>query len=154
MSFNSTGTTTLSGTVTCNGTSFDVNTLSPDSTTNASIAVEAVGDGLGTLMGGSWTESDTNPKDISYSNTGLSMTGTKTESGSITEDVMTITFSSYASTHVYAVSGTVNLSITFDGTANTQFGTITANLTFSGGGGHLAELEFKLQFPCCPAGAH
>lgn len=135
LSFSSTGpggTTTYAGTITCNDTSFDPNTLSLNGTTEATMAMSAMEDGMYAVFGhaGSWNVSGNN---VSWSTTGLSMTGTDTYNANIETTVLTITFTNYASAHVYVVSGTVNMTQITDTSANTASATATVNLTFLGG---------------------
>ena len=126
------GTPTFTGTITCNDTTVDPNTLSLNRTAEATVADSAMVDGMYAIWGnaGSWNRSGNN---VSWSTTGLSMTGTDTYNGNIETTVMTVTFANYASAHVYVVSGTVNMTQITDSSANTVSGTETVNLTFAGG---------------------
>ena len=138
------GPPTFTGTITCNGTSFDANTLLAG-TVQAQTAMQAVVNVLATVLGkqSGWTpSSDTwtsgNTYTVSYSDTGVSMTaGTVTVSGTIYTYVVPITLSNYvAGATGYSVSGTVTWSVVEDNSTNPATytsGTVTVGLTLSGG---------------------
>jgi hypothetical protein len=133
MSYSGTGSSwTFSGTVTCNGASFDAGTLSLYGENDATEAEAAVSQGVWAIMNNvsSWT---TISSDVSYSYSGISMTGTLT-TGSTDIYALAITFANAHSPGVYTISGQLNLSISADHVMGTIIsGTATGALTLSGG---------------------
>ena len=134
---------TVTGTITCDGKSFDANTLMVNYF-QANVAQFPIVNAIQTIVKdpSSWTWNGTNPYTVSYSPaTGPSMAGTVTKSGpsdNIWACVLTISFSGYsAAGWAYTVNGVVNFSPTIDASdpSNLNFisGTLTGNLTLSGG---------------------
>jgi len=123
---------TVSGTITCNGISFDANALSAASTANTVRAWQAMFDGLIAVMvnASSWTVDGLK---VSYSTTGLSMAGTRAVSGNIETTDVTITYSSYASNHIYALNGVVHFVMANDTSSSAVSLTFTVDLALSGG---------------------
>lgn len=102
-------------------------------TAQASKAGQAVIDGVTLVMDNqlSWTTIGTA---VSYSISGLSMTGTLTTVFPINTYTLTITFSGYVDGATgYTLNGTVNLSEIINTSTLAMSGTATGNLTSSGG---------------------
>ncbi len=139
------GPPTFTGTITCDGASFDPNTLLANAL-QAQTAEQAVVNVLANVLGSqtSWTPSSStwtpsNTFTVSYSATGVSMTsGTVTisASGTTYTYVVPISLSNYvAGGTSYTLSGTVTWSVVENTTAPATYssGTVTANLTLTGG---------------------
>lgn len=126
---------TFTGSVRCNDSSFDANTLSLGDSLLAANAAAAVIGGVNAVLDNqtSWTISGSN---VSYSQSGASMTGTTATSGSNTIYTLSITLSSFADSTrtIYTVNGTVGVTLT-EVTSGSAFvsGTISGTLSLSGG---------------------
>ena len=109
-------------------------TANPDQT-----AAQAFVNGVTLVMhnDGAWGGTSTSPSSAicSFSATGLNMNGTLTNMGTASEvATLNLTFSNYPDASGYTVSGSGNLTMTFnDSTLVVSAGTLTANLTYSGG---------------------
>ena len=100
-------------------------------TAQATTATQAMGATVLLVIAhqGGWNTSGTA---VSYSTTGLSMSGTASPAGSPTTYVLAITLSGYVDAATgYTLNGTVNWSQS--GTSSSQSGTVTGSLTLSGG---------------------
>lgn len=113
-------------------------------TAQATTATQAMGATVLLVIAhqGGWNTSGTA---VSYSTTGLSMSGTASPAGSPTTYVLAITLSGYVDAATgYTLNGTVNWSQS--GTSSSQSGTVTGSLTLSGRAGHLGKLEYEFHF--------
>ena len=137
---------TISGSVVCNNTSFPAGTLSLPNGPQANTAFQAVGSGISAMLNNSslWTINGTS---VSYSTTGLSMTGTLKGTIGVSVNIfnVVITYTSYAAGGSgYTVSGTATYAASDLGT-NSSVGTLTLpGLTLSGG--QVAALSANVSF--------
>jgi uncharacterized lipoprotein YajG len=106
-------------------------------TAQATTAAQAPVNGMMTVMNSSssWTVTrNGSSATASYSNAGINMTGTLTGIGSNPAIfTLNIAFFNYVDTTGYTVNGTVNMSMTVNTLTTAISGTITGNLTLSGG---------------------
>ncbi len=127
--------TSYAGTVMCNGTSFDANTLSISRTSDAQAALQSVFWGIDSLMTsqGSWVPGTGN--DVSFSAPDVSMTGTKTGTDP-TIYALTISFTDSVDTQYgYARSGTVDFTIAEMTSGSITSGSLTGTMALSGSPG-------------------
>jgi hypothetical protein len=123
-----------SGTVTCNGTSFDAANLSLGSTSQANSALQGVFFGIEAVMSGesSWTAGAGDG--VSYSVPGVTMTGFRTNGPAAADYELSITFMSYFDAQSgCTLEGTVDLVLACTNPGVIDSGTLTGSIMLSGG---------------------
>jgi len=120
------------GTVTCNGSSFDASTLSLNRVGDANSALQSVFFGMGSVMSNqpAWIPGSGNS--VSYSATGVSMTGTRVTGPTTTDYDLTITFTAFLDSEFgYTLDGTVHFVLACDNAGPINSGSLSGTVTLA-----------------------